>query len=75
MEWNTPTPRPTLAMTPVLDFSDALGGQDIELAEEIVQNYNNFDNMAQFDTFYALVTLALLFGGIWSVIRHAKSMG
>lgn len=72
--WFTPTAQPLIAMTPVVDFSSALGGQDIELAEQIVQSYNRFSTMAQFETFFALAVFLLLIAGIWSIIRHVKSM-
>lgn len=72
--WFTPTPRPLLDVTPVVDFATALGGKDIELAERIVQSYNQFNTLASLETFYALAVSLLLMAGIWSIIRHVKGM-
>lgn len=70
--WPTPTPIPTTAATPVMDF----GGEDTVymLAENLVQGYQQANNYGVMDYLFWVLILFIVLGGIWSIIRRVKTL-
>ncbi len=71
MDWATPTPIPYVPGTPVLDLGADVG---VNLAEDIVQGYQQAQLMGALNLLIILLLVLLIVGGIWSVMRHAQRL-
>lgn len=70
--WPTPTPIPTPNATAVM--APILDGIEIDLAEQLVQGYQQANNTGVLEIiFFAILTL-LIIGGVWSITRHVQQI-
>jgi len=66
--WPTPTFIPTTEATPAILIDPNISNT---YAEQVVQGYNQY---VRNDIFGWAVILAIILGGIWSVIKHMQKM-
>ena len=69
--WPTPTPIPHTPGTPTFDFGSYTG---VQLAEDLVQGYQQAQLMGALNLLIILLLIVLIVGGIWSIMRHAQRL-
>jgi len=69
--WPTPTPIPYAPGTPAFDFGSYTG---VQLAEDLVQGYQQAQLMGALNLLIILLLIVLIVGGIWSIMRHAQRL-
>lgn len=68
--WPTPTPLPPSGATPAFD----LGFEGTDLAEGIVQAWQQMDQWNVVDFMMIPLIIFLVLGGLWSIINHWRKL-
>lgn len=70
MNWATPTPIPMPVGTPVIGLDgEAIG---ITMAENLVQGFQQANQMGALDMLFMAILVLLILGGLWSIMRRIQ---
>jgi hypothetical protein len=68
--WPTPTPIPPSAATPPID----LGGAEYEIAEWIVQGYQQANQHGLLDMIFLAALALLVIGGVYLIMQRVRTL-